>query len=137
MPPILGNKCAPNKQSLHWQNLQIWQFSDCCPADICPHWPVNQLHNNNKIDKLDDFASACQVVKYRPLSLTECDFVIIADVIVRRQKRDFLEPHRRGRVSLPAEDHGEAEDGDSDVGGAALPQLVPAHRGEQHGLGFG
>ena len=40
-----------------WRNPQVRQFSDCCSADYGPCRPVNQLYNNQKINKLEDFIS--------------------------------------------------------------------------------
>ena len=43
------------EMSRDWQNPQVWPFSDCCSADFGPSWSVNQLHNNQKINELEDF----------------------------------------------------------------------------------
>ena len=43
-----------------WQKGQVSQFSDCLLADFGLRLPVNQLYNNQKIDKLDTFASDCR-----------------------------------------------------------------------------
>ena len=32
--------------------IQVLQFSDCCTADFGPRWSLNQLYNDQKIDKL-------------------------------------------------------------------------------------
>ena len=71
-PPVLGprvggscerleetrmerTKIILNNQSLlisHWQKSQVRRISDCCSADFGPCLPVNQLYNNQNINKL-------------------------------------------------------------------------------------
>ena len=41
------------------RNPRVWPFSDCFSADFGPARPVNQLYNNQKIDKLEDFVGPC------------------------------------------------------------------------------
>ena len=44
----------------HWQNPQVCQFSGCCAADSQAEEDQNQLNNNLKMAKLEDFVSPCQ-----------------------------------------------------------------------------
>ena len=45
--------------SSHWQKSQVRRFSEYCSADFGPRLPTNKLQNNQKIDKLETFASDC------------------------------------------------------------------------------